>query len=173
MPDSKHMVEWQPKFVPASPPVGDAIVDGEVDPAALIAAFEEGAIGHRYACHVIEVAGRRPPDQTILHQCIEQLSGPGAQTEFWILGEDEEHTRDHYDAFNHRDAAIRFAPLDPGGDSDDELDPGLRTVARSGCRNRLPAPRGAGLWAGGVDAPEPAYRSRRSRADFPRRWRSR
>ena len=122
VPDSKHIVEWQPKFVPASPPVGDAIVDGEVDPAALIAAFEQGGPGHRYACHVIEVAGRRSPDDTILNRCVEQLSGPGAQTEFWILGEDEEHTRAHYDAFNHRDAAIRFAPLDPGGDSDDEID---------------------------------------------------
>ena len=122
VPDSKHIVEWQPKFVRSKPPVGDAIVDGEVDPAALIAAFEQGGLGHRYACHVIEVAGRRSPDDTILHQCIEQLSDADAQTEFWILGEDEEHTRDHYDAFNHRDAAIRFAPLDPGGDSDAEPD---------------------------------------------------
>ena len=122
VPDSKHLVEWQPKFVPPEPPVGDAIVEGEVDPAALIAAFEQGALGHRYACHVIEVAGRRSPDRTILNRCVEQLSGPDAQTEYWLLGEDEEDTRAHYDAFNHRDAAIRFAPLDPEAESADALD---------------------------------------------------
>ena len=122
VPDSKHLVEWQPKFVPPEPPVGSAIVDGEVDPAALIAAFEQGGLGHRYACHVIEVAGRRSPDRTILNRCVEQLSGADAQTEYWLLGEDEEHTRAHYDAFNHRDAAIRFAPLDPEAESADGLD---------------------------------------------------
>ncbi|MDE2973209.1 MAG: SDR family NAD(P)-dependent oxidoreductase [Gemmatimonadota bacterium] len=121
VPDSKHLVGWQPKFVPPEPPVGDAIRDGEVDPAALIAAFEQGGLGHRYACHVIEVAGRRSPDRTILNRCVEQLSGGDAQTEYWLLGEDEEHTRAHYDAFNHRDAAIRFAPLDPEAESTDEL----------------------------------------------------
>ena len=116
VPDSKHLVEWQPKFVPPNPALSDAIVDGDVDPAALIAAFEQGGLGRRYACHVIEVAGRRSPDRTILSQCVEQLSGADAQTEFWILGEDEEHTRAHYDAFKHQDAAIRFAPLDLGAE---------------------------------------------------------
>ena len=132
VPDSKHLVEWQPRFVPASPPVGDAIVDGEVDPAALIAAFEQGGLGHRYACHVIEVAGRRSPERTILNRCVEQLAGPDAQTEFWILAEDEERTRAHYDAFNHRDAAIRFATLDPVAESEHEVDRGtglLRAAA--------------------------------------------
>ena len=122
VPDSKHLIEWQPKFVPAAPPLGDAVRDGEVDPAALIPALERGAMGHRYACRVIEVAGTRSPDRTILDQCVEQLSGAEAQTEFWILGGDEEYTRAHYDAFNHRDATIRFAPLDPGAEPTPELD---------------------------------------------------
>ena len=122
VPDSKHVIEWQPKFVPPKPPLGDAVRDREVDPAALIAAFEQGVMGHRYACHVIEVAGGRSPGDTILDQCVEQLSGADAQTEFWILGEDDEHTRALYDAFNHRDAAIRFASLDGGAESAHELD---------------------------------------------------
>ena len=122
IPDSKHLIEWQPKFVPPVPPLDEAVRDGEVDPAALIAALEQGALGHRYACHVIEVAGDRSPGDTILDQCVEQLSGADSQTEFWILGEDEECTRAHYDAFNHREAAIRFAPLDPAAESTNELD---------------------------------------------------
>ncbi len=112
VPDSKHLVEWQPGFVPPAPPLGDAVRDGEVDPAALIAAFERGVTGNRYACHVIEVAGSREPDDTILNKCVKYLSGPNAQTEFWVLGKDEECTRAHYEAFNHREAALRFASLD-------------------------------------------------------------
>ena len=113
VPDSKHLIRWQPKFVPPAPPFGDAVRDGEVDPAALVSALEEGALGHRYACHVIEIAGRREPAEAILHQCLERLSEPDAQTEYWLLGADEEHTRALYDAFNHHDAAIRFDSLDP------------------------------------------------------------
>ena len=127
VPDSKHLIRWQPKFVVPAPPVGDAVRDGEVDPAALIAALEGGAFGHRYACHVVEIAGRREPGQTVLNQCMEHLSGPDAQTEYWLLGEDEECTRALYDAFNHHDAAIRFDSLDPmaGGDSEPSMASGL------------------------------------------------
>ncbi len=113
VPDSKHLIEWQPRFVPPAPDVRDAIRDGEVDPAALIVALEQGAIGHRYACRAIEVAGGRKPDSTILNKCIKYLSGLDAQSEFWILGGDEESTRAHYEAFNHREAALRFAEFDP------------------------------------------------------------
>ena len=127
VPDSKHLIRWQPGFVAPAPPVGDAVRDGEVDPAALIAALEEGALGHRYACHVVEIAGRREPGQAILNQCLERLSGPDAQTEYWLLGEDEECTRALYDAFNHHDAAIRFDSLDPmaAGDSEPPMATGL------------------------------------------------
>ncbi len=113
VPDSKHLIRWQPKFLPARPPIGDALRGEEVDPADLIAALEEGALGHRYACHVIEIAGRREPAEAILNRCLERLSCPDAQTEYWLLGADEEYTRALYDAFNHHDAAIRFDSLDP------------------------------------------------------------
>ncbi|MYA42739.1 MAG: SDR family NAD(P)-dependent oxidoreductase [Gemmatimonadetes bacterium] len=112
VPDSKHLIRWQPKFVPPTPPVGDAIRRGEVDPAALIAALEDGALGEHYACHVIEIAGRHESARAILNQCLEHLSGPDAQTEYWLVGEDEEATRALYDAFNHHDAALRFDTLD-------------------------------------------------------------
>ena len=127
VPDSKHLIRWQPKFVVPAPPVGDTVRDGEVDPAALIAALEEGAFGHRYASHVVEIAGRREPGQAILNQCLERLSSPDAQTEYWLLGEDEECTRAFYDAFNHHDAAIRFDSLDPmaAGDSEPSMASGL------------------------------------------------
>ena len=113
VPDSKHLVRWQPKFVPPSPPLWAVVLDGEIDPAALIAALEDGALGEPYACRVIEIAGRRDPAGTILNECLERLSDLDAQTEYWLLGGDEESTRALYDAFNHHDAAIRFDALDP------------------------------------------------------------
>ena len=127
VPDSKHLIRWQPKFVPPAPPIAEAVREGEIDPSALIAALEGGAAGHRYACRVIEVAGRREADETTLSRCLETLSGPEAQTEYWLLGHDDEYTRALYEAFNHRDAPIRFASLDPASDGalDAPMDSGL------------------------------------------------
>ena len=127
VPDSKHLIRWQPRFLPARPPLGDALRGGEVDPADLIVALEEGAFGHRYACHVIEIAGRRGPAEAILNRCLSRLSSQDAQTEYWLLGADEERTRALYDAFNHQDAAIRFDSLDAcsAGAREPEMDSGL------------------------------------------------
>ncbi|MDE0247611.1 MAG: acyltransferase domain-containing protein [Gammaproteobacteria bacterium] len=127
VPDSKHLIRWQPKFVPPAPAVNGATREGEVDPSALIGAFESGEIGHAYAPHVIEVAGGRAPEQATLNECLAHLSGPGAQTEYWLLGEDEESTRALYGAFNHRDAALRFATLDPTAEGalESQMDSGL------------------------------------------------
>ena len=91
-------------------------------PAALITALTDGGTGHRYACHVIEVAGRREPADTILNRCLDTLAAPDAQTEYWVLGDAEDSTRSLYDAFHHHDAAIRFDSLDPVADPPDRLE---------------------------------------------------
>ena len=123
VPNSKHRVHWQPKFVLAGQSLVDRLPDVEIEPAALIAALEQSEQGERYACHVIEFAGSREPDQTILKHCIDYLSSADAQTEFWLVSDSEEHTRAHYDAFHKRDAALRFACLD--ATVQPELDAGL------------------------------------------------
>ena len=127
VPDGKHLIRWQPKFVPPAPEVNSAIREGEVDPSALIGTFESGRIGHPYAPHVLEVVGGRAPEQVTLNECLAHLSSPGAQTEYWLLGQDEESTRALYGAFNHRDAAIRFATLDPTAEGalEGRMDSGL------------------------------------------------
>ena len=122
VPDSKHLIRWQPKFVPPTPRIEDAVRDGDVDPAALIAALEQGAAGSPYACHVIEIAGRREAEQTSLNRCLEHLAGPDAQSEYWLLGSDEESTHALYETFNHRDAAIRFASLEATAEGASETD---------------------------------------------------
>ena len=115
-PHSKHAVSWQPKFVPKGRSLLSRLAEGEpdqIEPAALIAALEQpGDAGVTYACHVIEVAGARAPEQAIANRCFDYLSSVGAQTEYWLLGDTDEQVRAHYDAFHNRDAALRFAALD-------------------------------------------------------------
>ena len=117
LPDSKHRLAWQPKFVPAGQPLTDRLPDGEIEPAALIAALERPKRGaERYACHVVELAGNREPDGAILNDCADYLSLPDGQTEYWIVGDGEENARAFYDAFHLRDSALRFASVDPSAD---------------------------------------------------------
>ncbi len=122
LPDSKHRIAWQPKFVPAGPLLVDRLPDGEIEPAALIAALERPERDvTRYACHVVELAGSREPDRTFLEDCIDYLSLPDGQTEYWLVGDSDEAARAFYDAFHLRDAALRFASVDACAD------PALRT----------------------------------------------
>ena len=123
LPNSKHVVSWQPKFVPTGQALADRLPDGEIEPVALIAALEQPERGERYACHVIEFAGCREPDRTVLNQCIDYLASGEAQTEFWLVSDNEESTRAHYDAFHQRHAALRFESLDPA--IQPELETGL------------------------------------------------
>ncbi len=125
LPDSKHVVSWQPKFVPDAVAALHRLPEGEIEPAALIAALEQPGAGDRYACHVAEIAGARPPEETILNQCLDYLGSAGAQTEYWLLGDTQEQVRAHYDAFSNRDAALRFACLDLATEQALNLDTGL------------------------------------------------
>ena len=123
LPYSKHRVSWQPKFIRSGQSLADRLPDGEILPAALIAALERPKRGESYVCHVIEFAGCREPDQTILNQCIDYLSSADAQTEFWLVSENEDSARAHYDAFQQHDAALRFECVYP--DDRSQLDTGL------------------------------------------------
>ena len=125
-PHSKHAVRWQPRFVPEAGALRSRLQEGEVEPAALIAALEQpGGEGGAYACHVIEVAGTRAPEQTLLERCLDYLGSAGAQSEYWLLGATDEQVRAHYDAFHNRDAALRFAALDPAAEQPPDLATGL------------------------------------------------
>ena len=125
LPHSKHIVSWQPKFVADAQSFLHRLPDGEIEPAVLIATLEQPSDGHRYACHVVEFAGGRPPEETILNKCLDYLGSADAQTEFWLVGNTQEQTRAHYDAFHSHDAALRFACLDLATEQTPELDTGL------------------------------------------------
>ncbi len=105
---SKHFVSWQPKFLSGT--LADALPDGEIEPAALIAALEQrGSDGPaERACHVVEFAHGLDPHQTLLAKCIDHLDSANSQSEYWLLAADDEQTRSHYEAFHHHDAALRF-----------------------------------------------------------------
>ena len=108
---SKHIVSWQPKSLPAAQSLMERLPEGEIEPASLIAALKGSDHGNRYACHVVEFAGCLKPDQTILKQYLESLESADRQTEFWLVSDDEECTRAHYEAFGHHAAALRFECL--------------------------------------------------------------
>ena len=127
MPHSKHRIAWQPKFVADGRAIADALPDGEVEPAALLAALEraDGAGGDVRVCHALEFAGGREPEQTVLHRCIEHLSQEETQSAFWLVGDDEAGARAHFDAFHGHDAALRFDCLDPAAREPSALEDGL------------------------------------------------
>lgn len=67
---------------------------------------------------VLEFAGGRQPDRTILKQCIDDLSSSGGPSEFWMVSDSEESSRAYYEAFHRRQAALQFETLDPSLQAD-------------------------------------------------------
>ena len=127
LPHSKHRVVWQPKFVTDGPAIADRLPDGDIEPSALLAALEraDAAGGVPRACYALEFAGSRTPEQTVLQSCVEHLSREETQSEFWLIADDEEGARAHYDAFHGHDAALRFDCLDPASRQATALETGL------------------------------------------------
>ena len=113
VPESKHVIAWQPKFIPDGQALADRLPHGEIEPAALIAALQRPERGEPRACHVVELAGDREPVETVLTECIDELSCGDAQTEYWLVSGTRDRTREHYDAFHSHDAPLRFECLDP------------------------------------------------------------
>ena len=125
LPHSKHRIVWQPKFLPDARVLAERLPDGEIEPAALIAALEGSGRAERHCCRVLELAGSTEPERTLLEQCVGYLSSAGRQSEFWLVSDDVESARKHYEAFHGYDAALRFECLDPAGRQASALDEGL------------------------------------------------
>ncbi len=125
LPHSKHRFVWQPKFLPDGRAFADGLPAGDIDPAALISALEQSVDGAGRAYRILELAGCREPDQTILEQCVGQLSSAGQNGEYWLVSDDEETARKNYEAFRAVDAALRFECIDPTGRQAMRLDEGL------------------------------------------------
>ena len=122
---SRHRIAWQPKSLPPGDPLAHCLPGEEVPAAALIAALEGIGPGAHRACRVVELAGDREPERTLLHQCVEYLSGAGRQSEFWLVSDDEERARECYEAFHGCEAALRFESPDPTHRGEAGLDEGL------------------------------------------------
>ena len=143
LPHTKHVAAWQPKFVPEGPALSDRLPEGDIGPAELLAALERPESGASYACHAVEFTGSIEPDRTFLSQCLDYVSDPDAQTEYWLVADDEETARTHFEAFHHHPAALRFDCL--GSDAQPSLESGLLRLSGSEiiflhCRNGEPVP---------------------------------
>ena len=120
LPNSKHQIVWQPKFIPEGPAMIDHLPDGEIEPAALIAALAEPREGESYSCRVVELAGGRGPDRSALKSCIDDLSNVSSRSEYWLVTDNEEAARDCYEEFHRHDAALRFTSVDPSAPPEPE-----------------------------------------------------
>ena len=127
LPHSKHRVVWQPKFLAHGPAILDRLPEGEIEPFALLEALEraDSTGSNKRACHALEFAGCRAPEQTVLQSCIEHLSREETQSEFWLVADDEDGARAHYDAYHGHNATLRFDCLDPASRQANALETGL------------------------------------------------
>ena len=139
--DSKHLVSWQPKFIPDGTALAELLPPGEIGPAELIAAMQRPASGVSRSCHVLEISGDRGSDETALKECLDELNRQDAQTEYWLLSDNQDRAKEHYEEFHSRDAALRFGCLDPSDPP--TLDTGL---LRAGAAELLFLHREAGAY---------------------------
>ena len=146
LPHSKHRIAWQPKFVSDGRAIADGLPEGEIEPAALLAALERAdGVGNDFrVCHALEFAGSRTPEQTVLQKCVDHLSREETQSEYWLVTDDEEGARTCFEAFHAQDAALRFDCLDPAARQACALDAGL---LRSGAAEVLFLHRGEDAFA--------------------------
>ena len=106
--NSKHVVSWQPKRLPTTPAMLRRLPDGEIDLASLINSLKNSDRGISYACRVVEFAGSRAPDETILKEHLDSSQFADGRTEFWLVTDDGECAQTHYEAFAHHEATLRF-----------------------------------------------------------------
>ena len=120
LPDSKHRIIWQPKFIPGAQPLIDRLPDGEIEPMALISTLAVLNEGEDRSPRIVELADDRVPDDTALKDCIHDLSGAAGDTEFWLVADSEEAARASYESFHGYDNALRFAAIDSSADREPE-----------------------------------------------------
>ena len=111
---SKHVISWQPKYLPGGQELEDWLPDGDITPAAMVLALGRAGRGKQPAArHFVELADNRESSRTVLQQCIDELEQADGPSEYWLVGDREESTREHYDAFHQHAAALRFTSIDP------------------------------------------------------------
>ena len=125
LPQSKHSMVWQPKFVSDGHAIARMLPDGEIEPAAVLAALERADGRCARAFRALEFAGSRDPEHTALYRCADHLASAGTHSEYWLVSDDEDSARKYYDAFHARDTALRFACLEPDARHVSALDEGL------------------------------------------------
>lgn len=110
---SKHVVSWQPKFLSdVHVPMGSDGV-AEAEPAAIIKALQGTGRSERRVVRVVEWAGGREPDQTVLRQCVEPLESADYHTEYWLVADRPEGAQACFDRFHRLGAALRFESVVP------------------------------------------------------------
>ena len=125
LPNSRHVVSWQPKNLPDVEMLLANLPNGDIEPGKLISILEDADGGARRACHIVEFAGSREPGETVIQRALSSMSDTGGQSEFWLLSDSNEASRACYDALHQHDAALRFASLEFNEGGETAFDKGL------------------------------------------------
>ena len=168
LPFSKHRVIWQPKSVPSGAMIAERLPEGDIEPSALLSALAQTGDGEVRACHALEFAGDREPEETVLHRCVDHLSTTGTECEYWLVGSNDGSARAHYEAFHRHDATLRFDCIDPPARQAPDIDSGLLRRSAADvlflhCDEAAPRPRRLAVLAGGGRCGRPGAR-------LPRGW---
>ena len=124
-PNSKHVIDWQPKYFAPIETADAEIAAGAVGPGELLAELAFNPSGEPQVIHAVELAGDLGPEQTMLRQCVDSLAKKQLQVEYWLISSTAEQTQACYDAFHHHNVALRFATFDEPSPAQSELNSGL------------------------------------------------
>ena len=124
-PNSKHVIDWQPKHFAPIETADPRIAASALEPGELLAELAFNPSGEPQVIHAVEMAGDLAPEQTMLGQCVDSLSKKQLQVEYWLISNTAEHTQACYDAFHHHNVALRFATFDEPSLAQSQLDSGL------------------------------------------------
>ncbi len=125
LPNSKHQLIWQPKFIANDGTVTAHLPAGAIEAVTLLSALEQADENNLRTYRALEFSGSRAPQDTVLHDCVEYLSQVQSCWEYWIFADDIDGANTYFDAFHNQDAKLRFDCLDPESRHTSTLKEGL------------------------------------------------
>jgi thioester reductase-like protein len=103
---SKSFIQWQPKYI-------DSITfpkENLTIPLTLKIIEESNSKKKRIA-RFVEIAGQSLEKETILHQCLDQLSKDDSQSEYWLFNDEDSLVEKQFEYFNHHNSSLRFESI--------------------------------------------------------------
>ncbi|MYI89857.1 MAG: hypothetical protein F4082_06185, partial [Gammaproteobacteria bacterium] len=125
---SKHIIDWQPKFMEPFEFCEDSPDESPIELEALITDLACSQSEKPRRLHIVELAGNRDPEQTMLNRCVASLSEKESQIEYWMVNNTSDQTKACYEFFHKHNLPLRFAAYDEESLINSELKSGLLRI---------------------------------------------